>query len=368
MLKIQEHIKRFGLEKTIEKFRLKCKDLGHKYILKYDQLDSPFSFEEVCESRGLVLAKENFAVLSYPFYKFFTYTETKAAKIDWESATATEKRDGSLIQVYFDFIINKWCINTMFSECEELLRNSEKSLKHLFYEMMDEYKSSFDLFDINNIYVFELTSPLNKVVVNYDKTDFRLLMVRNRITLKEYSLEDKIQISKKIKLPFVEIYPFKSLDELTNSFSGKGFNFEGYVVCDKFFNRIKVKNPAYIVVHLTKQQNTDTLNLKENHRFLDVVKYNEISEFVTTFPESSAILTDLQLKYNRTLENLYKVKAEIIPPKNITAEEKKLFAQRLFASLKKYNVNPSFSSIFFNDNDIRESLINYDNKKLIKII
>jgi negative regulator of genetic competence, sporulation and motility len=50
----------------------------------------------------------------------------------------------------------------MFSECEELLRNSEKSLKHLFYEMMDEYKSSFDLFDINNIYVFELTSPLNK--------------------------------------------------------------------------------------------------------------------------------------------------------------------------------------------------------------
>lgn len=242
MLKIQEHIKRFGLEKTIEKFKLKCKDLGHKYILKYDQLDSPFGFEEVCESRGLVLAKENFAVLSYPFYKFFTYTETKAVKIDWESATATEKRDGSLIQAYYDFIINKWCINTMFSECEELLRNSEKSLKHLFYEMMDEYKSSFDLFDINNIYVFELTSPLNKVVVNYDESDFRLLMVRNRITLKEYSLEDKIQISKKIKLPFVEIYPFKSLEELTNSFSGKGFNFEGYVVCDKFFNRIKVKN------------------------------------------------------------------------------------------------------------------------------
>lgn len=32
MLKIQEHIKRFGLEKTIEKFKLKCKDLGQNMI------------------------------------------------------------------------------------------------------------------------------------------------------------------------------------------------------------------------------------------------------------------------------------------------------------------------------------------------
>lgn len=372
-LAIQKYLKQYGLELAIEKFKLHCKDLGHKIILKYDQLDSPFSYQEVCECRGLVLVKNTWEVLSYPFYKFYQHTETKAAKIDWESAINMEKRDGSLIQVYYDYIINEWCINTMFSECEDKLINSEETFKSLFLELMNYKCSYFDYFNKEYIYVFELTSPLNKVVVDYKFKQLDLLTVRNQKTLLEYSFNEVCKIGDSINIYAVKTYPeYKSLEDLLGSFNGKGINFEGYVVCDRYFNRIKVKNPSYLCIHLTKNRE-GKLNLKDKHRFLDIVKYNEISEFCSTFPESLELVNDLHIRYNNTLNKLLEISKEVIYPKNITKEEQKKFATHIFDLLNKYNINKSFSSIFFSMKegkqlDIKKYLQNYDNSKLINLI
>ena len=159
MLKIQEHLRKEGLNKTVQKFNLDVKDLGHKVMLKYDQLRSPKQYVEVHESRGIVLEKDTWNLMSYPFKRFFSQDDFYSPKLNWANITVMEKRDGSLIQVYWDYITNEWCVNTMFSQCEELLyRNGEKvdiSLGSLFNDTMKEYGSTFEKFTKGITYIFE---------------------------------------------------------------------------------------------------------------------------------------------------------------------------------------------------------------------
>jgi len=94
MLKVVEHIKEFGLDATLEKFKLKSKMYDHKILIKYDQIDSDMSLIEVQESRGLVLEMDTWKVMSMSFFKFFNAAEGHAAKIDWSTAHVLEKLDG----------------------------------------------------------------------------------------------------------------------------------------------------------------------------------------------------------------------------------------------------------------------------------
>lgn len=345
-------------------------------MIKYSQLDSPTYAPEVHESRGLILEKDKWNIISMPFKRFFNYNDVLSPKLDWNKTHVMEKRDGTLIQIYFDYIINEWCVNTMFSECEEDLyfkgEPSGRSFKTIFFDLFKEYNSNFDLFNRTYTYVFELTSPYNKVVVSYDKPELRLISVRDLTNLKEMSFDSLIYLSNKIRIPIVETYKFSSLKECLKSFEGKSFNFEGYVAFDDV-NRIKIKNPAYVAVHLTKQSSTDLLDLTKPHIFLDIVKQNEIDEFKSYFPHASELIDKLDFNYKNLIIKLNKAQESIIPPKNITPQEKKLFATNIFKSLANNNLHESLSSIFFmlhngKIDDIQEYINNYDNKKLYELL
>ena len=54
MLAIVEYIKKNGLDKAIQTFKLKAKIYEHKIHLKYDQIESDMSQKEVQECRGLI--------------------------------------------------------------------------------------------------------------------------------------------------------------------------------------------------------------------------------------------------------------------------------------------------------------------------
>lgn len=376
MLKIQTHIKNHGLKKTLDKFRLNSKDLGHKVMLKYSQLNSPLQHVEVHEARGLVLDSLSFDVISMPFQRFFAHNDHLAPKLDLSNTVYTEKRDGTLIQVYYDYKSDEWCVNTMFSQCEEDLyfagQPSGRSFKTLFMELMEEYGCSFNDFMLKHTFIFELTSQYNKVVVRYAKPELRLIGVRDLKTLKEYNFSELCAISKHIKIPIVETYQFSSIEDCVDSFNGKSFNFEGYVAWDGS-NRVKIKNPAYVAVHLTKKGMTDLLDLTKPYIFLDVVKQNEIEEFKSSFPHTKSMIEKLDKDYKSLVTKLVEANKDIMPPVNITAPEKKKFAENIFTVLKKHNLNPALSSLFFLLHEGRVSTIEdyirvYDNKKLYKLL
>lgn len=93
-LKIVTFIKKYGLAKAIETFKLTCKVYNHKILLKYNQIESPMGEIETQECRGLILEKDTWRVICLTFFKFFNAEEGHAAKIDWDTALVLEKADG----------------------------------------------------------------------------------------------------------------------------------------------------------------------------------------------------------------------------------------------------------------------------------
>lgn len=374
MLAIVEYIKKNGLADAIKTFKLKAKIYEHKIHLKYDQIESDMSRKEVQECRGLILDKLSYEVISMSFFKFFNNGETNAAKIDWNTATVLEKLDGSMIQVYFDPYANKWfAATTGTAEGEgEVNNKSGTTFNDLFwqtlnnkYPRMNKYLDKFK----DHTFVFELTTPYNIVVKPHAESDVTLLTMRNNQTLKELRLSDLKTLALTFGVPLVKTFDINAKDfgALIRTFEGMPWSEEGYVVVDENFNRAKVKNPAYCAVHHLKGKSAE-------HNILTIVKSNEIEEFASTFPERREELFKLKSNYDLLNAKLNSVWDELIPrkPKNITANEKKLFAAAVFEVCKKHKVD-NFTGLFFQleagkIESVNDYLMEYDDKKLYKIL
>jgi hypothetical protein len=106
--------------------------------------------------------------------------------------------------------------------------------------------------------VFELTTPENRIVVEYKNYNAHLLAVRNTQSGQEYHLEDLIlslsnPTDKYFQHTFWSSYPKCPSHKLNNTqevmaFVGSKppFEQEGLVVLDRNFNRVKVKSLAYV--------------------------------------------------------------------------------------------------------------------------
>ena len=106
MLKIQEFIQNHPdtWEQRLSEasYALKIKRSpfadGRYVMFNYNMLESDNYDPIVAEARGLVLDSENdFKIVRKGFNRFFNYGEGPAAKIDWSTASATLKEDGTLL-------------------------------------------------------------------------------------------------------------------------------------------------------------------------------------------------------------------------------------------------------------------------------
>lgn len=287
-------------------------------LFKYNQIDSDLSLELVQECRGLILDADTFEIVSYPFKKFFNAGEPNAAEIDWSSCWVGEKLDGSITKVvklgdkllwstngvpnaftaplveqvgctaksFGDLMLiglknaydeylkkaldNHWCIDTWFDTPEEWLKS-----------MLQE----------NHTYIFELTSPFNKVVVQWHETRLNFLGVRDNISFQETYFTDCC-LNKYFNTP--KVFPLTSLAECQKATEAMGPDQEGFVICDKNFNRIKVKSILY--VSLSHMRNNGVLSYE---RGVDIVRNNELDEVLSYFPEFKEHLVEIKHKYEK---------------------------------------------------------------------
>lgn len=372
MLSIITYIKEHGLEKTLEDFKLKSRDYPNKVLIKYDQLASLMGLSEVQDARGLILEKDTWKIMCLTFRKFFNNSEGHAARIDWNTAHILEKCDGSLIQLYWDWNKDIWfAATTGTAEGEGEVNNKNgTTFNELFWNTVTEkYGLLESMLDKDIVYAFELTTPYNIVVKPHGESSATLLAARNRTNLKEYSFTDLWMISDSLGIPLVNRFDINATNAgaLERTFDGMPFHEEGYVVVDGNFNRVKIKNPAYVAVHHLKSKTSE-------HAIMEVVKSNEIEEFASTFPERKEEIFRLYENYmelERTLEEAWE-KAKEHKPKNITPQEKKKFAMAVFDLIGKDGLK-DYSGMFFGMNDgkvesVRDYLRNYDNKKLYKVL
>ena len=374
MLAIQKYIAKYGIDKAVLDFKLKTREYESKILLKYDQLVSPtlMALPEMQDCRGLVLEKGTWKVMSLAFRKFFNSQEGNAAKIDWNTASVLEKLDGTLIQVYWDWNENKWFAGTTgTAEGEGEVNNKMgTTFNDLFWDTVNNKYSFNDcLLDKDHVYVFELTTPYNIVVKPHGESSATILTIRNRETLVELSGKDLEMAVISLGLPLVKKFDLNAKDvgALLRTFEGMPWSEEGYVVVDAEFNRVKIKNPAYLAVHHLKGKTAE-------HNILTIVKTNEIEEFASTFPERREELYKLKENYDKLTAKLNMVWDELKArrPKNITKEEQKKYAIAVFEVCKAHEVE-NFTGLYFGLGQykvasVEEFLLNYDDKLLYKIL
>lgn len=257
---------------------------GHKFSLNYDQLEAKESDPLAQECRGLVLALSDgqpivgkttpegkidrthikpgaTKILAYPMKRFFNHGQGSAANIDWKDPglAILEKLDGTLCIVYYDFVISQWCVATRsVPEADLLMDNGLFTFRTLFERaVQDTCGYSFDdlslLLEKEYTYCFELTTPYNRIVVHYPNNGITLLSVRGLVTLQELDFNHPI-VEKLVGIPKVQAYAYTSMDSLIDWVSGLNpMEHEGVVVRDSQFNRIKVKNAAYVAYNRVRE-------------------------------------------------------------------------------------------------------------------
>lgn len=216
---------------------------GYTYIdyvyVDNDSFDNPIRLE----CRGLIFDTATGDILRRPLEKFFNYGEKNTYDtIDWsEDHIVMDKRDGSMIA---PFLLNgKVVLGTRAGVTE----HAQKAESLIDDRTRQELKLAIQW---GLTPIFEWTSPENHVVLPYEKSELRLLAMRE-IYSGEYLSLDKLQgWSMIFGIPLVDIFETKLDQDSIFAFRETAKDVEGFVV---FFPKtgfhIKIKTDDYTKMH-----------------------------------------------------------------------------------------------------------------------
>ena len=242
----KHELDKLGLESFSELYELDyrlSKD-GKLVSLKYKHLGVDFSNPIVAMSRGLILEVGSWKVVARPYEKFFTYPDERAAELDWASTVAYNKYDGSLAILYF--YDGKWRVGSSGTpDGQWLVKDESATFEELFWQGMEPNAEQFDaLFgDKAYTYLFEVTSPSQRIVHNYKGTTSTLHGIIETATGKDVSLEGNL-----LNKAHVIGRPSSMQKALTMLDVHKLE--EGLVLRDDKGNRIKFKTEDYKRLHI----------------------------------------------------------------------------------------------------------------------
>ena len=341
MLKIVEFIQKNKNWRELlssEPYNLLIKEDDNYIIFNYIQFSSDFNEEICCEARGLILNKYTLKPVRMAFKKFFNIDELFAAKIDWSTASATEKMDGSIISVWYDN--NDWHVSTNGVIDARNAPNATKqyNFRQLFDIAANNSNLSFDKLNKNYCYTFELVSPESRVIICYNDTKLYHLSTRDMTTLKE--IEEDIGVEKP------KIYKFNDENDIRNIVNSLDNSHEGVVVKDINGNRVKIKTKTYFIMHylVSKMQLVNAIELVRLNDYYEFISYfNDYAEcfdcikaIVDHIYDEAKQLDNLIYNLHKSYLHLYnknaeqKVKAKIVSATK-TIDDKYLFTKVMTA-------------------------------------
>jgi hypothetical protein len=139
-------------------------------------------------------------------------------------------------------------------------------------------------------YCFELTTPYNRIVVNYPNNGITLLSARAMSNYEELDIAEVLTYG----VPKVKKYLFTSIENLIEWVSTLNpIEHEGVVILDSKFNRRKVKNAAYCAYSRLR----DTLGTSERN-CMELILLEKDDDAIPFLPEE-------------IVKNLYKIKASL---------------------------------------------------------
>ena len=296
MLHVQKYLTARPPSELTEEFGIKVKPhpaFPHLLHFVYCQIASaPHAGHPIVnECRGLILDARTLEVVSHPFHRFYNDGEAVAAPIHWPSARVQAKMDGSLTVLYHH--ADGWHVATKGSpDAGGPVMGHEMTFRELFWRTFADQRLNLFSLDPDFTYIFEITSPLNRVVVSYDDHRLTLLGVRSRVTGQEFPASAFPDLNPVPEYPLGSLADVRAAAEALNPIEG-----EGFVVVDRDFNRVKIKSPRYVSIHHLK----DGLTVRG---LLEMVKAGEQHEVLAYFPEVRAAYDDTAAKFDALVAEL----------------------------------------------------------------
>lgn len=333
---------------------------GHKWSLNYDMIEAKEDDLLAQECRGLILALKDgspvFAtgttgfstrdltvpgetiILGRAMDRFFNYGQGSSAQINWSDPklAVLEKLDGTLCIVYWDKFTHEWCVATRsVPEADLLMDNGIYTFRTLFEKALQEtcgfsFQEYTSKLDPEITYCFELTTPYNRIVVYYPNSKITLLAAREVLYETDQWGEKCVSLSEldisiidSFGVPKVRAYSYHSIEELVNWVSSLDpSQHEGVVVRDGNFNRIKIKNAAYVAASKIRE------SLATSPRnCLELILLGKDDDAASFLPqEIQANLVSLKEKFVLWLKGQEALAQKIIEEARSIAPDKKTFA------------------------------------------
>lgn len=266
----------------------------HLVQLKYDQLESPMGLPLVQQCRGLILDEaDGWRTVARPFDKFFNLGEHYAANLDWsQPVQVQEKLDGSLIIMYW--YGGGWQVATSGVPDASGEIYPGRTFAQAFWDTYLQHGYPHLTRDCAYFtFMFEFTSPANRVVVRQRQSRIRVIGARSIQDGSELNLIDLANVG--TGWPVVQTFPFNSIEEVLDTLPDMDpLRQEGYVLVDHRSHRLKVKCPAYLRLHHLRGNGTPSPK-----RILDVIRRGEAPEILANWPEWTDAFRAVQLDYDR---------------------------------------------------------------------
>lgn len=320
---------------------------NRKISLNYDMIETKDSDELSWDCRGLILSKSDFsefdllsdgklnkeviigdtAIVAFGFKRFFNYGQGSAAEINWHDSNLKimNKEDGTLCLVHFDRHLNEWCMATRSCpEADLLMNNNKYTFRTLFEKALfdtigisfGEYTSNLDK---NITYCYELCTIYNVVVVAHKTCHVIMLGARDINSLKEFNIDDVNSFG----VPKVKIYNLKTIKDILEYVASQNpMEHEGVVVLDSKFNRVKIKNPSYVILHRV----IGSIGASPRN-CLELILSEKDDDVITQLPiELQNDVLDMKEKYKKFVINQVNIFNKIKAESDAIGLDKKTFA------------------------------------------
>lgn len=313
---IQNHPDTWEQRLSEEPYALKIKRSpfadGRYVMFNYNMLESDNYNDLVAEARGLVLdSQDNFKIVRKGFNRFFNYGEGPAAKIDWNTASATIKEDGTLI--FLSYYDGRWIWGTRQNFDVDEAEMSDALYPTFGALLKDVIAKHYPKFDVTkalegDTYCFELCSRFNRIVIDYPEPKLFLLAVFNNDGVfdippgTEYKSHHVDAFADVWEVPRPKYYKMASVDDYTNLVEGFGIQHEGVVVLDGKGDRIKMKSKLYFEMH--KQVSNGAMDVTA---MVGLIRRGEDAEFLSYFPDYKEKFEKVRLQVTDALIRIQQI-------------------------------------------------------------
>jgi len=346
MLEVQKYLKEKGLDSLVNEFHIKANEYDNIVVLNYDQIESP-RFNSICdECRSLILEKDTWNVISYPFQRFYNTYEgfdfnsckvidpVRVASLNKEPAILSFPIEDAIIENKLDGSIctiwnynGKWNCSTRSMAFAEGSTTLGRTFSQVFEDAVKKTKLYSALETIENAkdfcYTFELTSPETRVTTPFSETKITLIGARHlkeETNYRELSRTELFHLAQLFNVDRPKTYTVKSYKELIEMVEKFNCMDEGVVLVWEMENgshiRSKCKNPAFVAI--SNMRNNGAISPR---RILTLVMANEQHEYLKYFECDSKYVSFVEEEYNKSKERI----------KTIYNENRNLVNQKDFA-------------------------------------